>query len=150
MKEWLKKNKFYAIGQFFIWIVPLVMLIVMAVDTKTVRTKIELWLIVAFIIYFLLYIVKIKGELGKAMERQLIRDGYTHWWIWLIKFVSIMIPFACVFLLTNKIRECANNQSHEIELFVGITMVSVAIGYLFLIKDSKDKEKEAIENKKTK
>lgn len=146
MKNWLKKNIYFIAGQFFIWVVPLVLLVILACESKSIKTSISLWVAIALIIYLFLFFAVFKTRIGKAKERQLITDKYVHKWVYLVNWLTCMLPIVVIFLLLEKVKETINNSTHEIEIFLGILVVCISIGYICLVQDSKNKQNKEIEN----
>lgn len=146
MKNKIKDNIYWLAGQFFIWVVPLILIIIMACTSAKTTTQIKLWVVVAILVYIIAYFVKIKSSISKAQQIQLTRDGYTHEWVHIVNWLSAMLPLVCVILFTEKVKECIIANSKEIELFIGFLMLTISIGYYCLVQHSKIKEK-ALQNK---
>lgn len=134
----MKKNLYYIAGLVFIWLIPIVCLIVMAFNGKTDGIKIKTWVSVAMVLMVAIYYIKGKKEIGKIKERQLSKYEYVKVYIRVIEWVMVMIPFIVVLLLLENIKTNIN----EAITFIIICMVSVSIGYLLLCIDSKTKEKK--------
>lgn len=132
----MKKNIYFIAGQFFIWAIPIICLIVMAFTGKTDGIKIKTWVSVALILMVAIYFIKGKKELAKVKERQLTKDNYVHLWVRVIEYVVAILPFVVALLLLESIK----TDIDEATLFVVICMISITIGYLCLCADSKEKE----------
>lgn len=125
-------------GLFFIWIVPIICLIIMACNGATNGIKIQSWVSVALVIIVCVYYIKGKKEIGKVKDRQLLKDGFIHWWVRLIEYIVVAIPFAVGLLLIESVKSNIN----DARLFIIISLISVSIGYVLLMIDSKTKESE--------
>ena len=89
------------------------------------------------VIYLFAFFTVIKGKIASAKTIQLTRDGYVHYWVYIVNWTTILVPCTCAYLLLEKIKESVANNTHESEFFIAIVIVCVSIGYLCLIKDSK-------------
>lgn len=134
----MKKHLYFIAGQFFIWLVPIICLIIMACNGSTNGIKIKTWVSVALVIAVAIYYIKGKKELTKLKDRQLDKDNYVHWWVRLIEWLVAIIPFIVALLLVESIK----TDIDETIIFIIICMVSVSIGYIILGIDSKTKEEE--------
>ena len=138
MKEKLKKNANLIIGLFFIWVLPIILLITMACNGKTTSVRFKSWGIVFLVIYLFAYFIAIKKQVSKAKDRQLTKDGYVHAWVRIVEFTAIIVPIICLYLFLETIK----SDIHESQVFVLCCGISITVGYLFLIADSKQKEKD--------
>lgn len=141
MKTWLKNNSLYLVGNLLIWGVPLTLLVIMAIDSKSQQTQISMWVLIGFVVYFLIYLIKIKKVLNDTVKRQLDKDNFIHWWVYLIRMFSAICPFVCALLVLEKVKEAVMNGSSEIAMFIYITLASFVIGYFCLMKNSFEKQK---------
>lgn len=138
----MKKHIYYLAGLFFIWVVPIICLIVMACTGATSGIKLKTWITVALVIMIFIYYFRGKQEIGKIKDRQLLKQDYVAWYIRVIEWLMVMIPFVCGLLLVENVKANIN----EAITFLIICMCSVSLGYIFLCVDSKQKEKVKLNN----
>lgn len=133
----MKKNVYYLCGLFLIWVVPVICLIVMAFNGKTDGIKIKTWVCVFMVLMVAIYYIRGKKEVNKIKDRQLLKKDYVAWYIRLLEWFMVMMPFVCLLLLVENIKTNIN----EAITFIIICMCSVSLGYVMLCLDSKSKEK---------
>lgn len=138
MKEKLLKNINFITGIFFIWVLPIILLIVMACNGKSETISFKTWGVVALVIYLFAYFIAIKKQVSKAKDRQLLKDGYVHIWVRLVDFTAVIVPIICIYLLLDSVK----SDIAQAQVFVILCGVSITIGYAFLIADSKKKEQD--------
>jgi len=143
MKEWLKNNIVGIIGNIFIWIVPLVMVIIMSFGGTKQETslsfKIELYGIVIGIIYLLVYVKKLKKVLERHKTIQLANLGYVKIWVRLIEWLSYLLPYVIALVLIIALKGVYERIYEDLVLFITITMISATMGYFILGIDTKRK-----------
>lgn len=147
MKAKIKENALWLVGMFFIYIVPVIMLVVEAIAGSENKQKPSLWVIVALIIVSVAYYVGGRKLLRKKKEKDYDKVGYVYTWIRVLDLLVFILPFTALFIAVDVIRNASNDTFNEILVFLGATIGSIVVGYLFLIADSRNKEKKALENK---
>lgn len=144
MKTWLKKHIVSIIGNIFIWVVPLVMVLIMSFGgTNTITTtkfKVGLLGIVVAIIYLLVYAKKLKKALERQKTIQLANIGRVKMWIRIIEWLSYLLPYGIALVLIVALKGVYEQIYNELVLFIVLTMISASIGYLILCIDTKVKE----------
>lgn len=138
MKEKLKKNALWLIGEFFIFIVPLILLVILAFESKSSAVAFKLWGVVALIVITIVYYFIGKKQLNKRKEKAFDKVGYVPTWIRVLGLLVVMLPFVALILILQS----ASTMLKELYTYVGVTMGSVGLGYIFLIIDSYNKEKD--------
>lgn len=138
MKDKIKKNILWLIGEFFIFIVPVILLIILASESKDKETSLKLWGIVILIVITIIYYFLGKKQLNKKKEKDYDKKGYVPVWIRVLGLIVVMLPFVAIILLVQS----ASTMINEVYTYFGCTMGSIGVGYIFLIADSIKKEKE--------
>lgn len=142
MKESIKKNALWLIGEFFIFVVPLILLVILAFESKSSKVALKLWGVVILVVITVIYYFLGKKQINKRKEKSFDKVGYVPTWLRVIGLLVAMLPFVAFILILDS----AKTMLDEMLVYIGCTMGSVAIGYIFLIADSRKKEK-AVENK---
>lgn len=144
MKEWLKKNTNNIIGNFFIWIVPMITILTMSFGgTKTETTtkfKFSLIGIVIALIYLIIYSKKIKKLVERRKTIQIAQLNRVKFWVRLVEWISYMLPYTIILVLFNALSGVYEQVFTDLMTFIVITMVSATIGYIFLMLDTKEKK----------
>lgn len=134
----IKKNALWLIAQFFIFIVPVILLIILACDSNGSGHEFKLWGVIALVVITIVYYFVGKKELNKKKEKDYDKKGYVPVWIRVLGLIVVMLPFVAFILLL----QCFQDMTTEIMTFIGCTMGSVGIGYILLIVDSAKRQKE--------
>lgn len=143
MKNWVKENIVNIIGNFFIWIVPLIMVLIMSFGGTRQETsttfKVSIWGIVVAIIYLLVYRKKIKKEIDRRKTIQLANLGYVKVWVRLIEWLSYLLPYVIALVLIVGLKGVYEQLYDELVLFIVLVMISATLGYIVLGIDTKYK-----------
>ena len=132
MKKWLTDNLYLIIGYFFIWVVPLILLVILATESKSTNIAFKLWGSVIGVIIIVVYFLKLRAFVRKKCERELIEQNRVPVWLRLIQLGVTTLSFVAIILVFS----CFEKMAKEIINFFICTSVSVAMGYIFLIVDS--------------
>lgn len=132
MKKWLKDNIYLVIGYFFIWVVPLILLVILACESKSTNIAFKLWGSVIGVTIIVVYFVKLRAFIRKKCERELIEQNRVPVWLRIIQGVVTTISFVAIILVFS----CFEKMSKEIMTYFICVSVAVAIGYIFLCLDS--------------
>lgn len=131
-KKWLSKNAYMLIGYFFIWIVPLILLIILAAESKSQVVAFKLWGSLVGIVIVVVYFIKLRAFIRKKCERELTEQNRVPVWLRAIQGVITILSFVAIVLIFT----CFEEMAKEITTFLIATCVSVGIGYLWLCVDS--------------
>lgn len=131
-KEWLSDKKLQVVAFFFIWIVPLIMLIALASESKTKNTSFKLWGTVVGIIVIIIYFAKFKSWLGKKVEFEKHEQLRVPVALRLVQLFVCVLAFVCLILILSTMKEMFD----EVITFSVSCAISCFLGYIFLIVDS--------------
>lgn len=131
-KEWLSDKKFQVIAFFFIWIVPLIMLVALACESKSKNTSFKLWGTVVGIVIVIIYFAKFKSWLGKKVEFEKHEQLRVPVSLRLVQLLVCGLSFTCLILILTTMKEMFD----EVITFSVCCAISCLVGYLFLIIDS--------------
>lgn len=131
-KKWLSKNIYMVVGYFFIWIVPLILLVILASESKSATTGFKLWGSVVGVVIVVVYFVRLRAFIRKKCERELTEQNRVPVWLRLIQGVITVISFVAIILVFT----CFGTMAKEITTFFVATAISVGVGYIFLCIDS--------------
>lgn len=131
-KKWLKGNAYLIVGYFFIWVVPLILLVILACESKENTIAFKLWGSVLGVIIIVVYFLKLRSFVRKKCERELNEQNRIPLWLRAIQGLITIISFVAIILVFD----CAKQMFSEIMTFFISTCVSVAIGYIWLCVDS--------------
>ena len=131
-KKWLSKNAYMLVGYFFIWIVPLILLVILAAESKSSVVAFKLWGSLVGVVIVIVYFVKLRAFIRKKCERELTEQNRVPVWLRLIQGVITVISFVAIILIFT----CFGEMAKEIITFLIATCVSVGIGYVWLCIDS--------------
>lgn len=137
MKESIKKNAFWLIGEFFIFVVPVIMLIILACESKDSKVAVSLWGVVVAVVIVIIYYFMGRKVLNKKKEKDYDKKGYVPTWIRVLGLFVAMLPFVALLLVLYSTKTMLD----EIIVYIICTMVSIGVGYIFLIVDSAKKSK---------
>ena len=140
VKRAFKENKYLLISFFFMYIAPLVMLMILACQGKSSTISLKLWGSVVGFIMIIVYIAKFKKWVNDRKQFEKHEQLKVPVWLRLIQLLVSMIGFAVAFLVLSTVREMFD----EIIVFTICTCVSVLVAHLFLIADSKKRQAHKI------
>ena len=132
-KSFIKNNYLLVLSFFFMYIAPLIMLVILACEGKTSQIKMELWGSVIGFILIIVYLAKFKKWVHDKKEFEKHEQLKVPVWIRLIQLFITMVGFAVAFLVLATVKEMFD----EILVFAICSAISVFISHLFLIADSK-------------
>lgn len=140
VKKAFKENKYLLISFFFMYIAPLVMLMILACQGKSSTISLKLWGSVVGFVMIIVYIAKFKKWVNDRKQFEKHEQLKVPVWLRLIQLLVSMIGFAVAFLVLSTVREMFD----EIIVFTICTCVSVFVAHLFLIVDSKNRQAHKI------
>ena len=131
--KWLNQNIYLMVGYFFIWIAPLILLVIMGITKKEVdKWTFALWGGIVGIIIIVVYFVKLRAFIRKKCERELTEQNRIPVYLRIIQmFVSLIGFVSALFIIT-----VIGDSLDQLFIFLGITIAFIVIGYIFLIIDS--------------
>ena len=132
-KKFIKDNYFLVLSFIFMYIAPLVMLMILACLGKSTTISMKLWGTVVGGIMIIVYIGRFKKWVHDRKQFEKQEQLKIPVWLRVIQLLVSMLGFAIVLLFLSTVNEMFN----EIILFVICACVSVFISHLFLIIDSK-------------
>lgn len=140
MKAKIKENIYLLIAEFFIWVVPLVLLVLLACESKSKPISMKLWGGVVLVVIALVYFVGLRKAITRKIEFEKHEQLRVPVWLRIVQGLITMICFVAIILVIQTIQDMFT----EIMTFIICVMVSVALGYVFLIIDSKNRKPKKI------
>lgn len=131
-KKWFSKNAYMVFGYFFIWLVPLILLVILASESKSTVIAWKLWGTIVGVVIIIIYFVKLRAFIRKKCERELTEQNRVPVWLRAIQGLITIISFIAIILIFS----CFEKMAKEITTFLISTCVSVGIGYIWLCIDS--------------
>ena len=131
--KFIKDNKYLILAFVFMYIAPLVMLMILACESKSADISIKLWGSVVGFIMIIVYMARIKKWVHDKKQEEKIEQLKVPVYLRLLQMFFTAIGFTCLFLILATIRDMFN----EIIVFSVCSCVSVMLANLFLIEDSK-------------
>jgi len=132
-KECIKNNYLLVLSFFFMYVAPLIMLVILACEGKTEKIKMELWGAVLGAILIVVYLGRFKKWVHDKKEFEKHEQLKVPVWLRLISLLITLIGFTVLFLILSTIKDMFD----EIIIYSIACCVSVVIANLFLIADSK-------------
>lgn len=135
-KEKFRENALYYTGLCFIWLMPIVFLIVLSTETHDAGKSIQCWGLIVLLVMFFIYLAKGKAVINRYKERKYDKLGYVPCWIRVVQCIltGSGLAFACMFV------NIAKDMYGQVLRFLGAISGSIAVGYIFLFLDSYKKE----------
>lgn len=132
-KQFIKDNYLIVLSFFFMYIAPLVMLCILACEGKSASISMRLWGCVIGFVMIVIYLAKFKKWVHDKKEFEKHEQLKVPVWLRLLQCFISMLVFTIVFLVLSTI----DKMFDEIIVFAIASCVSVFVGHLFLIADSK-------------
>lgn len=146
-KYWIIKNKWLLLGYFFIWIMPFILLIICAATHSSGSSiKLTLWGSVVCFFLILIYYFRLRIWLHKRAERELHEQNRIPVWIRFSQMLVVLVAFLAIIFALESIKEDID----KMLIYFISSMLSVIIGYVFLMIDSHYREPEYINRVKKK
>lgn len=139
-KQFIKNNYLLVLSFFFMYVAPLVMLCILACDGKSASISMKLWGCVIGFVMIIVYLAKFKKWVHDKKEFEKHEQLKVPVWLRLLQCFISMLGFTIVFLVLSTI----DKMFDEIIVFSIASCVSVFVGHLFLIADSKKRESHKI------
>lgn len=133
--QFIKANKYLILSFIFMYIAPLIMLIVLACEGKSADISMKLWGAVIGFIMIITYMAKIKKWVHDKKQEQKIEQLKVPVYLRIMQFFFTMVGFVCIFLILATIKQMFD----EILVFTICSCVSVGLANIFLIVDSKNR-----------
>jgi len=130
--KWLNQNIYLMVGYFFIWIAPLILLVIMGINENEMRYSFELWGGIVGIIIVIIYFVKLRAFIRKKCERELTEQNRIPIYLRIIQMFVSLIGFVSALLVIKVVSDSLD----QLFIFLGTTIAFIVIGYIFLIIDS--------------
>lgn len=131
-KKWLSKNAYLIVGYFFIWFVPLILLIILAAESKSQVVAFKLWGTLVGVAIVVIYFVKLRSFIRSKCERELTEQNRVPVWLRAIQGFITILSFVAIILVFS----CFEEMAKEITTFLIATCISVGVGYIWLCIDS--------------
>ena len=133
VKRFFKDNYLLILSFFFMYISPLIMLMILACQGKSSGISMRLWGSVVGFLMIIVYIARFKKWVNDKKNFEKHEQLKVPVYIRLIQLFVSMIGFLVVFLVLSTVKEMFD----QILVFAICCCVSVFISHLFLIGDSK-------------
>lgn len=140
VKKAFKENYLLLISFFFMYIAPLVMLMILACQGKSSSISLKLWGSVVGFIMIIIYIAKFKKWVNDKKNFEKHEQLKVPVWLRIIQLCVSMIGFTVAFLVLSTVKE----MFEEILVFTICVCVSVFVAHLFLVTDSKKRKAHKI------
>ena len=132
-KAFIKANYLLVLSFFFMYIVPLIFLMILACQGKTTQIAMKLWGTVVGVALIIAYIVRFKKWVHDRKQFEKSEQLKIPVWLRIMSLVISMLGFGVSILFLSTVKDMFS----EIVVFVSCSMASVFIAHLFLIGDSK-------------
>jgi len=132
-KQFIKDNYLLVLSFFFMYVAPLIMLCILACEGKSASISMRLWGCVIGFVMIVIYLAKFKKWVHDKKEFEKHEQLKVPVWLRLLQCFISMLGFTIVFLVLSTI----DKMFDEIIVFAIASCVSVFVGHLFLIVDSK-------------
>ena len=132
-KAFIKNNYLLVLSFFFMYIVPLILLMVLACQGKTTKIAMKLWGTVIGVALIIAYIVRFKKFVHDRKEFEKQEQLKIPVWLRIMALFISMLGFGVALLFLTTVKDMFN----EVIVFTSCCMASVVIAHLFLIRDSK-------------
>ena len=130
MKKYLKEHAWAIVGHAFIWVVPLITLLILTYNKVESIKYLNIVGVVGCVIFMIVYYKKLKGIIrDKFLEKRIKNEPV--WLYRIFQWVNFMLAFVIFFLLYDFIGEYIN----EIKNFLLICMIEGTFGYVCLVID---------------
>ena len=147
LKSWTVKNKWLLVGYFFIWIMPLILLIICATTHSSGKSiKFTLWGSVICFFIIIIYYFRLRIWLRNKTERELTEQNRIPVWIRFSQMLITIVAFMAIIFALDSIKEDLD----KMLIYFISSMVSVIIGYVCLMVDSHNREPEYLNRVKRK
>lgn len=132
-KNFLSNNKYLLISFFFMYIVPLVLLVVLAGQSKSKVVGLKLWGSIVGFIIIIIYFAKFRKWIDNKKQLEKVEQLRVPVYIRVIQMFISLLCFVVVYLLVST----TDKMFEEVLVFILCCCLSVMLGHLFLIKDSR-------------
>ena len=139
-KKFIKENYLLVISFIFMYIAPLIMLMILACQGKSSSISMKLWGTVVGFLMIIIYIARFKKWVNDRKQFEKQEQLKIPVWLRIIQLCVSMLGFVVVLVFLSTVKDMFN----EILVFTICSMISVFIGHLFLIGDSKKRKAHKI------
>ena len=130
--KWLNQNIYLMVGYFFIWVAPLILLVIMGINENEMRYSFELWGGIVGVVIVIIYFLKLRAFIRKKVERELTEQNRVPIYLRLIQMFVSLIGFVSALLVIKVVSDSLD----ELYIFLGTTIAFIIVGYIFLMIDS--------------
>lgn len=130
--KWFNQNIYLMVGYFFIWVAPLILLVIMGITENEMRYSFELWGGIVGIIIVIVYFLKLRSFIRKKVERELTEQNRVPVYLRFIQMFVSLIGFVSALLVIKVV----SDSLEQLYIFLGTTIALIIIGYIFLMIDS--------------
>ena len=135
IKQFIKDNKYLILAFFFQYIAPLILLVILAGQSKSAGVALKLWGAIVGVILLIIYIARGKKWISEKKTQEKIDTLKVPVYIRVIQLCVSLVGILVIFLIVST----ANKMFNELLLFIGVSGFSILVGHLFLIVDSKNR-----------
>lgn len=139
-KKFMKENCLLVFSFFFMYIVPLIMLMILACEGKSASISLKLWGSVVGFLMIIIYIARFKKWVNDRKQFEKQEQLKIPVWLRVVQLLVSLIGFVVALVVLSTIRDMFN----EIVIFTICAMISVLISHIFLIIDSKKRKAHKI------
>ena len=132
-KAFMKANYLLVLSFFFMYILPLILLMVLACEGKSASISLKLWGSVVGVVLIIAYIIRFKKFVHDRKQFEKTEQLRIPVWLRVLSMLISMVGFAAVILFLSTVKDMFN----EIIIFVCCAMASVFVSHILLIIDSK-------------
>lgn len=133
--QFLKKNKYLFISFIFTYIIPFVLLVILATQSKSTEISLKLWGCVVGVIMLIVYFAKFNKWISNKVEFEKHEQLKVPVWLRTLQLLVSFLAFLIIYLILSTMQKMFD----EVILFVICSGISVMIGKVFLIVDSKNR-----------
>ena len=130
--KWINQNIYLMVGYLFIWLAPLILLVIMGITKENDKWTFALWGGIVGIIIVVVYFVKLRAFIRKKCERELTEQNRIPIYLRIIQMFVSLIGFVSALLVIKVVSDSLD----QLYIFLGTTIAFIVIGYIFLIIDS--------------
>lgn len=135
-KKFIKQNYLLVLAFIFMYIAPLIMLMILACEGKSAVISLKLWGTVVGFLMIIIYIAKFKKWVNDRKQFEKQEQLKVPIWLRIVQLVVSMVGFIVAIIFISVVKDMFN----EIMVFTICCTISVFIGHLFLIGDSKNRK----------
>lgn len=139
-KKFMKENCLLVFSFFFMYIVPLIMLMILACEGKSATISLKLWGSVVGFLLIIIYIARFKKWVNDRKQFEKQEQLKIPVWLRVVQMLVSIIAFTVAIIFLSTVKDMFN----EILIFTICAMISVIVSHIFLIIDSKKRKAHKI------